>query len=78
MKLYEVKGFNLERWEALVSEGNELRREIKAVATEYDVEWDESEDTDDQRVVEALKKDRENKKEEQKDNEDGENSEKNS
>ena len=78
MKLYEVKGFNLEKWEGLVNEGNELRREIKAVATEYDVEWNESEDTDDQRVVEALRKDRENKKEQKKDNEDGETSEKSS
>ena len=38
-KLYDQRGFDLPRWEALVEEGNALRKEIKAVASEYDVEW---------------------------------------
>ena len=38
-KLYEIKGFDLPKWEGLVEEGNALRKEIKAVAAEYDVEW---------------------------------------
>ncbi|KAI4148836.1 MAG: hypothetical protein LQ340_004913 [Diploschistes diacapsis] len=72
MKLYQAKGFALERWEGLIREGNELRREIKAVAMEYDAEWDEKDDADDQVVVEALRKDREEKKEEKKGDEKGE------
>lgn len=36
--LYEKKGFNIQRWEGLVEEGNRLRREIQMVANEYDVE----------------------------------------
>ena len=61
-KLYQAKGFDLERWENLVKEGNALRSEIKAVATEYDVEWDEKEEEQDEAVTEALKKDREAQK----------------
>ncbi|KAI9692398.1 MAG: hypothetical protein M1822_006629 [Bathelium mastoideum] len=45
-KLYESKGFDLNRWTNLVEEGNALRREIKQVAGEYDVDWDESMDED--------------------------------
>jgi calcium uniporter protein, mitochondrial len=36
-KLYELKGFDLPKWEGLVEEGNAIRKEIKAVASEYDV-----------------------------------------
>ncbi|KAF2020665.1 DUF607-domain-containing protein [Aaosphaeria arxii CBS 175.79] len=62
-KLYADRNFNLERWQALVDEGNALRKEIKAVAQEYDVEWDELQDEKDEKVVKALKKEREKKKE---------------
>jgi calcium uniporter protein, mitochondrial len=63
-KLYQQKGFDMPRWEALIEEGNALRREIKSVAAEYDVEWDERADEQDREVTKALKKDRdENKKE---------------
>lgn len=54
-KLYELKGFNLTLWESLVEEGNRLRREIKMVADEYDVEWDESKDEGNDKVKEALR-----------------------
>ncbi|MCJ1401273.1 hypothetical protein MMC11_004485 [Xylographa trunciseda] len=60
-KLYQVKGFDLHRWETLVEEGNALRKEIKAIAGEYDVEWDETIDEHDKLVTEALKKDRDEK-----------------
>ncbi|KAK4184005.1 siderophore biosynthesis protein [Podospora australis] len=40
--LYESRGFDLERWEQLVQEANALRREIKVIAIEYDVDWDEA------------------------------------
>lgn len=57
-KLYEARGFSLERWESLIEEGNALRKEIKAVAAEYDVEWDEKADEYNEEVVKALKKER--------------------
>jgi calcium uniporter protein, mitochondrial len=56
--LYEQKGFNLQRWESLVEEGNRLRREIQMVADEYDVEWHEERDEGDEKVAEALRKER--------------------
>ena len=68
--LYEQKGFNLPQWEMLVEEGNRLRREIRLVADEYDVEWDESKDEGDEKVSKALREER-NKKKEGKDEEKG-------
>lgn len=60
-KLYAQRGFDVHKWEALVEEGNALRKEIKAVANEYDVEWDELEDEKHEEVAEALRKDRRKK-----------------
>jgi len=40
-KLCAARGFDLRKWEGLIEEGNTLRRDIKAVANEYDVERDE-------------------------------------
>lgn len=57
-QLYEKYGFNLPQWEMLVEEGNRLRREIKMVADEYDIEWDETQDEHDEKVSEALRKER--------------------
>ena len=62
-KLYQVRGFDLGRWESLVEEGNALRKEIKNVAKEYDVDWDEKVDEQDQKVTDALREVREEKKE---------------
>jgi len=56
--LYELKGFDLPKWEGLIEEGNAIRKEIKAVASEYDVEWDERKDEQDEAVVKALREDR--------------------
>ncbi|KIN03643.1 hypothetical protein OIDMADRAFT_158358 [Oidiodendron maius Zn] len=39
--LYTARGFDLHKWESMVEEANALRREIKSIANEYDVEWDE-------------------------------------
>lgn len=61
-KLYQLKGFDLQRWETLTDEANALRKEIKAVAREYDVDWDEKIDERDENVTEALKEIREAKK----------------
>lgn len=61
-KLYDAKGFDVRKWEDLIEEGNALRKEIKAVAAEYDVEWDERADETSEKVIEALREEREKKK----------------
>jgi hypothetical protein len=61
-KLYAERGFDLRKWEMLIEDGNALRKEIKAVANEYDVEWDELHDEKDEKVAEALRHHREKKK----------------
>jgi hypothetical protein len=66
-KLYQSKNFDLRKWEVLMEDGNALRKEIKAVANEYDVEWDELKDEKDEKVAEALRKERKKKKETEKD-----------
>jgi hypothetical protein len=60
-KLYQQHNFDLRKWEVLIEDGNALRKEIKAVANEYDVEWDELKEEKDHKVVEALRKDRKKK-----------------
>ncbi|KAL2349806.1 hypothetical protein BJ546DRAFT_603657 [Cryomyces antarcticus] len=62
-KLYDAKGFDVHKWETLVEEANALRKEIKMVANEYDVEWDERADEVNRKVMDALKKEREKKEE---------------
>ena len=57
-KLYQQRGFDIHKWDQLIEEGNALRKEIKAVAAEYDVEWDEKADEQDKSVTEALRKER--------------------
>lgn len=61
-KLYQNKGFDIQKWQTLIDEGNALRREIKAIAHEYDVDWDETIDEKDEKVTEALKQVRDEKK----------------
>jgi hypothetical protein len=60
-KLYQAKAFDLRKWEVLIDDGNSLRKEIKAVANEYDVEWDELKDEKDEKVTEALRDERKKK-----------------
>lgn len=61
-KLYNARGFDLQKWEALIDEANALRKEIKAIAAEYDVDWDETKDEQDERVTATLKEERDKKK----------------
>ena len=70
-KLYNQHNFDLRKWEVLIEDGNALRKEIKAIANEYDVEWDEMKEEKDQKVADALRKDRK-KKEGKKDKDDDE------
>lgn len=69
-KLYQQHNFDLRRWEVLIEDGNALRKEIKAIANEYDVEWDELKEEKDQKVVNALRKDRKKKEGEKDDKKD--------
>lgn len=59
-KMYELKGFDLQKWEAMIEEANAIRKEIKAVASEYDVEWDERKDEADKEVTKAMRDERRN------------------
>jgi hypothetical protein len=68
-QLYTAKGFDLQRWETLIEEANALRKEVKSVANEYDVEWDEKQDEISDVVHKALRKERQ-KKEGKQDEED--------
>lgn len=54
--LYQDRGFNVAKWEALAQEANGLRREVRNIAAEYDVEWDEMKDLGGWEVKEALEK----------------------
>jgi hypothetical protein len=53
--LYEARGFDLHKWEGLVQEANSMRNEIKKVAVEYDVDWDDTKDVGEE-VKEVLDK----------------------
>ena len=69
-QLYRARGFDLATWERLVEEGNRLRREVRLVADEYDVEWDDDEVAEGKvsRVLrEERKKGKGGKKEEEED-----------
>lgn len=55
--LYEARGFDHQKWEQLVQEANALRREIKMIAVEYDVDWDEASDIGNE-VKEVLAEER--------------------
>ncbi|SPO07789.1 related to COQ2 -para-hydroxybenzoate--polyprenyltransferase [Cephalotrichum gorgonifer] len=66
-KLYQEKGVDLQVWENLIHEGNLLRREIRAISSDYDTEWDEKMDEHDERVIEAMKQKRNEGKSKDKD-----------
>lgn len=74
--LYEAKGFDMQRWEQLVQEANAMRREIKTVAAEYDVDWDEMKDlaysTQVKKVLEKERHKSRNDKDEEEEDEDDE------
>lgn len=52
--LYQDRGFDITMWEHHVHEANALRREIKYVAGEYDVDWNETKDLGGQEVKDVL------------------------
>ncbi|KAK0120370.1 hypothetical protein ONS95_011773 [Cadophora gregata] len=69
--LYTARGFELAKWEAMIEEANALRKEIKNVADEYDVEWDEKKDEASEEVHDALKEERRKAGGKEEDGEDG-------
>ncbi|KAE8441645.1 hypothetical protein EG329_004612 [Mollisiaceae sp. DMI_Dod_QoI] len=77
--LYQARGFDVQKWESLIEEANALRKEIKQVANEYDVEWDERQDEGTEEVHDALRKERRKVKKadrEEDDDDEGEEAEK--
>ncbi|KAL7624113.1 hypothetical protein AAE478_005670 [Parahypoxylon ruwenzoriense] len=52
--LYQERGFDPQKWEGLVHDANALRREIRTVAEEYDVDYDEAGDLGGEDVKEVL------------------------
>ncbi|KAF2963462.1 hypothetical protein GQX73_g10113 [Xylaria multiplex] len=60
--LYQARGFEPQKWEALARDANELRREIRIVAEEYDVDWDETKDLGGEEVKEVLEKENDKRK----------------
>ena len=54
--LYETRGFDVRRWEHLAEEANALRGEIRRVAYEYDVDWDEAKDLGSEKIKKVLEK----------------------
>jgi hypothetical protein len=68
--LYQARGFDLQKWEAMIEEANALRKEIKQVANEYDVEWDERADEGSEEVHDALKEERDKSKKKDDDDDD--------
>ena len=69
-KLYHERGFDAQRWDSLIEEANAYRKEIKQIAGEYDVDWDEKADEKDDKVTEAMRKVRNDRKAERKDKDD--------
>ncbi|KAH8819941.1 hypothetical protein F5884DRAFT_762238 [Xylogone sp. PMI_703] len=71
-QLYQLKGFDVATWDALVEEANALRKEIKKIAEEYDVEWDEKQDGASEQVHDALREERAKERKRNKDKDDAE------
>jgi len=59
--LYETRGFDIHRWGQLVGEANALRSEVKSIALEYDVDWDDAKDVGED-VKEVLDEERTKRK----------------
>lgn len=52
--LYRARGFDLDVWERLVREANLLRGDVRIVADEYAVEWNETRELGSDEVRETL------------------------
>jgi len=61
-QLYTTRGFDLQKWQNLIDDANALRKEIKIIANEYDVDWDETKDSVSETVHKALREERKKQK----------------
>jgi calcium uniporter protein, mitochondrial len=61
-QLYASRGFDAQKWQNLIDDANSLRKEIKAIANEYDVDWDETKDKVSETVHQALREERQKQK----------------
>ena len=64
--LYQERGIDPKKWEALVQEANTLRAEVKAIATEYGADWDEMKDLGGEGVKKVLEREKNGKKDDDK------------
>lgn len=53
-RLYNEKGFNVERFQELIDEAKQLRKAIKLVAEDYDLEWDQGDTQNGKQHKKAL------------------------
>ena len=74
-KLYQARGFDNNKSESLIEEVNGYRKEIKQIANEYNVEWDEILDEKDEKVTEPMRKVRSDRKNERNGRDDGDDDE---
>ncbi|CAG1991986.1 unnamed protein product [Fusarium graminearum] len=56
--LYQERGFDQNRWDQIIHEANNLRKEIKIIASEYDVDWDEKKDLGGEEVKKVLEEEK--------------------
>lgn len=70
--LYQARGFDANVWEAFVHDANDLRREIRKVADEYDIEYDEAKDVGSEELVEVLEKEEKKQRKKSKDEDEDE------
>jgi hypothetical protein len=55
-QLYDVKGFDRNKWKDLIDEGTELRRAIKKIAIDYTIDWSMNDELNDENAAEEIKK----------------------
>lgn len=56
--LYQERGFDQAKWDGMVLEANSLRREVKTIAAEYDVDWDDVKDLGGEEVKQVLEEEK--------------------
>ncbi|KAI1197123.1 hypothetical protein F5X97DRAFT_303367 [Nemania serpens] len=69
--LYQARGLDPQKWEALLHETNALRREIRVIADEYDVDWDENRDLGGEEVKQVLEKEDDRRERRREEDDDG-------
>lgn len=60
-QLYDLKGFNRDKWKDLIDEGTELRRAIKKIALDYSIDWSMHDELENAKAADEIKKFEKNK-----------------